>query len=301
MIELKAYLWEDSRRSGICQVLAGAVMISFSAVFVKLANVGPTTSAFYRMFFGSLLLATIVLGLRKKIWSGWITLGLMMVCSLSFTIDLMLWHRSVLYVGPGLATILANFQVFFLAAFGIIIFNEKLTLRYALSIPLGLFGLILIVGLDWSDLESNYKLGVLLGISAALAYSCYLLVLRKLQSRRDSVSSLSTIAVISLSTAALLAAQIGIEGESFAIPDTVSWASLIAYGVIGQVLGWVLITRGIAKIEASRAGLILLIQPSLSFVWDILFFHRPTGTIEIFGVCLAITAIYLGSTSGKNG
>jgi drug/metabolite transporter (DMT)-like permease len=288
MIELKAYLWEDSRRSGICQVVAGAVMISFSAVFVKLANVGPTTSAFYRMFFGSLLLATIVLILRKKIWSGRIAFGLMMACSLSFTIDLVLWHRSVLFVGPGLATILTNFQVFFLAAFGIIVFNEKLTFRYALSIPL-------------SHLESNYKLGVLLGISAALAYSCYLLVLRKLQSRRESASSLSAIAVISFSTAALLAAQMGIEGGSFAIPDTVSWASLIAYGIIGHVLGWVLITRGIAKIEASRAGLVLLIQPSLSFVWDILFFHRPTGMIELFGVCLAITAIYLGSTSGKKG
>lgn len=35
------------------RLLLGAVMISFSAVFVKLTTVAPTVSAFYRMFWGA--------------------------------------------------------------------------------------------------------------------------------------------------------------------------------------------------------------------------------------------------------
>jgi len=137
---------KNLRIHGIHQLVAGAVMISFSAVFVKLANVGPTSSAFYRMCFGGLLLTAIALISGKKLWYGWKTLCLMIICGAFFAVDLILWHRSILFIGPGLATILANFQIFFLAGFGGIVLNEKLTTRYALSVPIGLFGLYLIMG-----------------------------------------------------------------------------------------------------------------------------------------------------------
>ena len=280
---------------GILQLLSGAVMISFSAVFVKLSNVEPTVSAFYRMFFGGLLLGIIVLVLRKESWVGWRPLGLMFACSGFFALDLIVWHRSINYVGPGLATILANFQVFFLAAFGVIVYKERLTFRFLISVLLGLLGLILIVGPEWSDLGTVYRIGVLFGLMTALAYSFFLLILRELQSRWSTLSPLFTMAIISLATALLLASQTGMEKASFQIPDRKTWGCLVAYGVMGQVLGWVLITKGISKVDASRVGLILLLQPSLSFVWDILFFSRPTGLIEILGALLAITAIYSGS------
>lgn len=300
MGKTKSMISNHSSRYGIYQLMAGAAMISFSGVFVKIANVGPTVSAFYRMLFGCLMLMAIVIISRKKIWQGWGAGGLMIICGFFFAIDLLVWHRSVLYVGPGLATILTNFQVFFLAGFGIIILRERLTIRYVLSVPLGLFGLFLIMGGDWSALDSDYKLGVLFGLLAAMAYSCYLLTLRKLQSRRDQASTLPTIAMISLSTAVLLAFQMVLEGESFIIPDCKSWISLITYGFLGQVLGWVFISRGIAKVDASRVGLVLLLQPSLSFIWDIIFFQRSAGMIEILGCILAITAIYMGSAMKKS-
>jgi drug/metabolite transporter (DMT)-like permease len=51
--------------------------------------------------------------------------------------------------------------------------------------------------------------------------------------------------------------------------------------------------------EASRAGLLLLLQPTGAFIWDILIFTRPTSGIEYFGAGLALTAIYLGNTTKK--
>ena len=296
---MASLLSDSPKKYGIYQLMAGAAMISFSGVFVKLANVGPTVSAFYRMFFGWLLLMVICVISRKRLWHGWRVSVFILTCGLFFTLDLLVWHRSVLYVGPGLATILTNFQVFFLAGFGIIILGERLTLKYAFSVPMGLFGLFLIMGGAWSTLDSDYKLGVLFGLLAALAYSCYLLTMRKLQSRGDQISPLSLIAIISLCTTVLLAVQMVLEGESFVIPDCKTWISLIAYGFVGQVLGWVLISRGIAKVDASRVGLVLLLQPSLSFIWDILFFKRPAGLIEILGCIIAITAIYMGSVTKK--
>ena len=88
-----------------------------------------------------------------------------------------------------------------------------------------------------------------------------------------------------------------VQKEHFRLPDLQTWWALLGYGFIAQVLGWVLIARGLLKTEASRAGLILLLQPTLAFVWDILFFKRATVPVEILGALLALFAIYLGTTS----
>ncbi|CAO0819763.1 hypothetical protein DFAR_1110033 [Desulfarculales bacterium] len=43
-----------------------------------------------------------------------------------FALELTFWHRSIHLLGSGLATILAEFQVFFLAGFGALFFGERL-------------------------------------------------------------------------------------------------------------------------------------------------------------------------------
>jgi drug/metabolite transporter (DMT)-like permease len=41
--------------------------------------------------------------------------------------------------------------------------------------------------------------------------------------------------------------------------------------------------------------LLLLLQPTLTFIWDMIFFGRPTTVIEGAGAMLALGAIHLGS------
>ncbi len=282
---------------GTLQVLAGAVMISFSAVFVKLAHVGPIVSAFYRMAFGGTILLILVFLTHKFMRFSRKALLLMAICALFFTCDLTVWHHSIFYVGPGLATILANFQVFFLAGVGFLFYKEQLTLRYVISVPLAVLGLLLLIMRGGGKLYPHFYLGVFLGLLTAVAYSAYLLTLRNLQQGSSQISALFVIAVISLLTAFALGVEVIGTGHSFSLPDAFTWTALIAYGIAGQVLGWVFISKGIAEIEASRAGLILLLQPTLSFIWDILFFHRPTNATDIIGALVAISAIYLGSTA----
>ncbi len=288
----------NGRLKATLMVLAGAVMISFSAVFVKLAHVGPTVSAFYRMAIGGTILGILALVSGKVSRLPIKSMSLMALCAFCFIWDLTVWHKSIFYVGPGLATILANFQVFFLAGFGFVLYKERLNLRYVISVPLALFGLgLLILPGNMSAPQPHFYTGVGLGLITALAYSAYLLSLQRLQSRYPEFSALFVIAVISLLTALGIGIEVVVTRASFKIPDPQTYLVLIAYGIMGQVLGWVLISKGIGRIEASKAGLILLLQPTLSFVWDILFFSRPTGLTDLAGAALAIFAIYLGTTA----
>ena len=273
-------------------------MLSFSAVFVKWAHVGPTIAGFYRMFFGALLLLGAILVKKERLFHGSHHLKTVFICGLLFALDITLWHRSIHFIGPGLSTLMANFQVFFLALFGMLILKEKFNWKFFVSIPTAILGLYLIVAPNWNALGGEYRAGVVLALLTAISYAAYILVLRNFQSK-FAVSALSTIGLVSLITAFILALEALVINESFVIPDVQSWFALVGYGLFPQVLGWVLISKGLPKIEASRAGLILLLQPTFAFVWDILFFSRATTLLELLGALIALFAIYLGVTEKK--
>jgi drug/metabolite transporter (DMT)-like permease len=285
---------ELGRLTGALRIAAGAGLISFSAVFVNITHTEPTVTAFYRMLFGGAILVFLTRWKNERLIQGARQFVATAVGGFSLALDLAVWHRSILFVGPGLATLLANFQVFFMAAVGVLVLRERLNWRIVVAIPLAVLGLYLIVGLYWEGFSADYQRGVVLGLIAALCYTGYLVFLRMAQ--RTS-STFSTITLATLSTGFFLGLIAGITGESFAIPDLQSGVVLVAYGVVCQVLGWLLITSGIGRVRNSSVGLILLLQPVLAFVWDVLFFARPITIVECAGALMALFAIYLGTVS----
>jgi drug/metabolite transporter (DMT)-like permease len=279
---------------GMLSLIAGAVMISLSGVWVKVAHVAPNVSAFYRVFFGGIVLLGAALSRRELKWPGVRQLMLYLLCGFLFGVDLWLYHNSIQYIGPGLGTIIPNFQVFILAAFGILFLSEPLRPAYLLSLPLAFVGLFMIVGIHWAQLEQVYRVGIYYGLACAVLYATFILTLRKLQADQMGVSFFYVLMMVSFATAIFLAAQIIYNHNSFQIPDLQSFFALAALGLLSQSAGWILITNALPGIRASLSGLILLLQPALAFVWDVLFFQRPTSPVNWLGVAVALAAIYLG-------
>jgi drug/metabolite transporter (DMT)-like permease len=304
---LKTYTNESAamltpgRSNAQFHLLIGAVMISFSGVWVKVSHVAPVVSAFYRVFFGGLILLAVASMQREAIWRDRRFLARGLLCGLFFALDLALYHYAVHYVGPGLGTILPNFQVFILAAVGVLFLGERLRLAFVAAVPLALLGLLLVVGMDGSAPGADDRRGVVCGLGAAACYAGFLLSIRKLQGEQQGVSFFSVLTLVSLATAAFLALEVLRLGASFVIPDGRSWLALIALGFGSQFAGWLLITNALPHIRASLSGLILLLQPALAFVWDVLFFQRPTSLLNWGGVALALFAIYLGTYKPGNG
>ncbi len=288
-----------ARRLAMLQLIGGALLISFAAVFVRILEVPPTTSAFYRTLVGGIVLSTVLLLRRQAVRPGSKVLIALLLAGLLFALDLAFWHRSIIYLGPGLATLLANFQVFVLALAGVLVFKEVLRPALVAGILLAFTGLVLIVGLDWTGLAPDYRRGVMLGLLTALCYGAYVLALRRARvaaGTRPS-SPVSDVAVASLASAAFLAIFALGTGESLQVPNLREAGLLLAYGLVTQVFGWVLISSSLAQLAASRIGLVLLIQPTFAYIWDVLFFARAIGIAEALGATLALTGIYLGSRS----
>lgn len=150
-------------RNPVFGLAVGAVMISFSAVWVRMATIPANTSGFYRMFFGAVFLLAIVVGRRRRLWIDWGHIGLVAAASGWFFLDLFFWHRSILRVGPGLATLLANFQVFFLAAWGVVMLGERLGVRRGGAIAMAVVGVGLVSGVHETPLGELPLAAIYLG------------------------------------------------------------------------------------------------------------------------------------------
>ena len=282
-------------KSPRARLFGGAALISLSPVWVTLVSVSPTTSGFYRVFIGAVALALfLVLTGRRLAFSrrAWVIL---MVAAVFFSLDLFFWHRSILYIGPGLATLLANFQVFIMMLAGVLLLRQKPRPVQLVAAPLALIGLGMIVGLDWQSLPENYRLGVLLGLLTALMYAGYLLSLRAARTDSDYQMPTREVAVISAVCAVFLGFTVVAEGGSLAIPTWTDAAWLLGYGVLSHGIGLLLIGSSLSQVSTTETGLALLLQPTLSFVWDVLLFDRPMQMIEFAGAAIALIAIYLGS------
>lgn len=270
----------------------GASLISLTGVLVRYADVPPTVAGFWRMAFGGVLLGLVLVALRRwrplpaRAWA------FCLWPALAFAADLWLWHRSIHAIGPGLATLLANTQVFFMVAAGVLLFGERLHLRFGLGVALAFGGLVLILGDGWAALSAESRAGVWLGLATGVAYAAYNLGLKRAQ-REAPLAAEPVLVVSTLQCAAMLGLAGLAEGVSFVIPDMRSLVALLALGLIGQCLGWVLIGRALPRLRVATVGLLLLLQPLLAFVLDVLLFARPTASHEWAGVALSLAGIFL--------
>jgi drug/metabolite transporter (DMT)-like permease len=286
-------------RSALPRMILGAAVISTTSIFVRWAHVEPTTSAFYRMLFGGVMLFALLVLRRQWRLPDRGEIAWLLLPAFAFGADLVVWHRSIREVGPGLATLLGNLQVFIMAGVGVVFYRERPGWRFAIGVALALAGLWLLVGAGWGELTPRYRIGVWLGVSTGIAYAIYMLSLRKAQQRRTDLTPERTLCLVSLLCAAMLCVAVAVEGSGFAIPDAQSWLALIALGLFGQVLGWVLIARAMPHLPASLVGLLLLLQPGLSFVLDVLLFGRPTSVPDWIGLVFSLIGIFIASARAR--
>ena len=288
----------SSTNRAVLTLSLGAIHISFAPVFVKLIGMevlGPTAIGFWRVLIGAGILF-LWAGVRKEsLRLPARTMKLAILAGILFCGDLFVWHRSILYSGAGMATILGNTQVFSTAILSFFIFKEKLTLRYFLAALMGMIGVVLLIGIG-SDIEiaGRYLHGVLYGLATGLFYANYIVTLKSVGPLQRS-GFLPVMAWTSLFAAIAFLVVIPFEEGPFLPPDLFSWVMLLVLALVAQSVGWWLIAQSLSHVDGSRAGLLLLLQPVLATIWGMLFFAEWMTTLQTVGAVITLVAIYFGS------
>lgn len=292
-------------RTALLSMLAGAALIGTNAMMVRAAGTPPTVSAFWRMLFAGLMLVLLLRAtgrwqkLPRHVWL-WALLP-----ATAFACDLWLWHRSILLIGPGLATLLGNAQVFFMALAGMLLYRERLGPRFIGGIVLAFIGLWLLLGSGWSALPPQYRWGVWLGLGTGVCYAIYNITLRRAQQHAREVTQgpapiEQVLAIASLASAVLLGMMGWAEGADFAIPSWQSLGILLTLALFGHCLSWVLISRAMPHLSVALIGLLLLLQPIIAFLLDVGLLGRATTPREWAGLLVSLAGIFLAGLKGRS-
>jgi drug/metabolite transporter (DMT)-like permease len=214
-----------------------------------------------------------------------------------FFLDLYFWHRSVIYAGAGMSTILGNTQVFVTAVLGFLLFKERVTSRFAVAAVTAFGGVVLLVGLGSSGIKftEQYTIGVVFGLATGFAYASFLIALKRGITDVSKPDAMLFLARASLVSALFLGITAAFEGAPFFPANTYAIVSVLALGILVQAFGWWVISSALPSVPTGKAGLILLLQPTLAMVWGALFFAEYLSVVQVIGAVITLIAMYVGS------
>src|ERR1700729_34861 len=171
----------NADRRPLLLAAAGASCISASAILVKLAGTGAATTAFYRC--GLALPVLVMLALAERRRHGprpWTAHRGALVAGLLLSVDLVLWNHAIAEVGAGIATVLGNLQVLFVALAAWALFSERPERRFLIFLPVVMAGVVLVSGMVGGDGGGTHPLaGIEYGLGTSVAYAVFLLILRR--------------------------------------------------------------------------------------------------------------------------
>src|SRR5215467_549150 len=189
---------QASRLRVYATLALGIFCIALSAIFVKLAGVPGTVSAFYRVAIAAVVLALpFARGVvRRKVVRDWRLWALAAAAGVFFVLDIAVWNTSLFMTSAANATLLGNDAPLLVGLGALLLFHERLKLSYWSGLALALLGMAVIVGPDALSHTGELGTGDLLAMLAGVFYAMYLLATQRIRTRMDTLSSLWAAGVV---------------------------------------------------------------------------------------------------------
>jgi len=280
-------------------VLIGAFLIAFSGILYRKADVSPSTGAFFRCLWALPPLWLLAVRedrrvgprpatLRRAAWLG----------GAFFAADLVLWHYSIEKVGAGLATVLGNTQVVLVGVLAWLLFRERPARSSLLAIPVAMAGILLISGaLEDGAYGDDPQLGALYGVLTGIAYSGFLLALRRGSGERGRVAGPLYDATLS---SAVCIVPIGlIIGDLDFTPSLEATAWLLVLALTSQVVGWLLITVSLGRLPTALTSVLLTLQPLLAVLFAALLISERPSALQLVGAAAILVGLLIASAGRR--
>lgn len=285
------------RASALFGLFAGATCIALSPIWVRIADVGPTASAFWRVALAVPLLWTaLALSLRAGAAPPRAHLPLLAAAGLAFAGDLAFWHWSIQFTSVANSTLLANLASIFVTLAAWLLWRQKPTGMFLVGLALALVGVGMLVRTSL-DFSPHALLGDALGVVTAMFYAWYLLSVKGLRDR--GAATLQLMAVTTTLTAVILLPVALASGEVLLPAGASGWLILLGLAWVSHAAGQGLIAYALAHLPAAFSSVGLLFQPVMAaaFAWVLL--GEPLVALQVAGGAVVLAAIYLARRGSK--
>jgi drug/metabolite transporter (DMT)-like permease len=277
-------------------LLLGACCIALSPIFVRLSEAGPTATAFWRVALAVPVLWLFFLVKTRNQPRQPIHWWLLAAAGVAFAGDLAFWHTSIKFTSVANSTLLANLASIFVTLAAWIFLRQRPTGVFLAGLAAALAGVAMLVQTSL-QFSPTALLGDALGVVTAMFYAWYILVVKNLRDRGETV--LRLMAVTSTLTAVILFPVALASGDQMLPQTAYGWGVLLGLALISHAAGQGLIAYALAHLPATFSSVGLLLQPVIAafFAWTLL--AEPLVPLQIAGGLVVLIGIYLarrGST-----
>ena len=280
-----------SNATAFAALVAGAIAMGASPIFVRLTDVGPQASAFWRTAFA---LPVLWLWMRfeernsRKREPLHFDRSILLVGA-CFAGDLFFWHLAILNTTVANATFFAVTAPVFVVAGAFLLLNEKSGVRVVAGLLFCLAGGGALIGQSYR-VDPARLTGDFYGIVTAFFFGAYVLAVRHARARHGAAR------LMFLSTAVsaffLLGAAIAIPQQL--LPQTAaSISALLALALVSQAGGQGLLTIALGTLPATFSSLVIFLEAVAAAAMGWIVLGERLTLIQSLGGILILCGIFI--------
>ena len=269
--------------------------LASGGIFVKLSELGPIATAFYRILLAmplALLWGQISPSPRRRKSAMDPPRGdfaLLVFSGAFLALDLILWHISFHHTTVANANLLANLVPFVVVPASWLLFRERVSPLFLVGLCVAAAGVFTLMSGKISPSPENF-LGDFLAMATAVFYGLYFLTVGRLRARYNAGEILfwggfSSLAIL-LASAAIWEDQL--------IPETArGWALLACLAAFSQICGQGFVAVSLGRLPMSFSSAAVLAQPVIAAGYALLIFSEKLSAVEAAGAAVVLAGIYI--------
>jgi len=282
------------RLAGALYVAVSATSFGAMAIFARFAyssGADVVSVLFLRFLIAGALMTVVMLATRRP-WPAGRNLAILAAMGgVGYVAQSLSFFAALNYASAGLVALLLYLYPFVVTILGALFLREKLTRVRVAAVLVALAGTALTVA---GNIRGQ-PLGIVLGISAALLYSIYIVVGGRVM-REEAPLAAAT--VVMVAAAVVFGVMIGVEGASW--PRTASgWAAVVSIAVVSTVVAMIGFFAGIQKLGAADAATLSTLEPVVTFVLAAAFLGEEIEPNHVVGGTMILAAVIWLMRSGS--
>lgn len=274
-------------------LVVGAMAMAISPVFVRIADVGPFASAFWRV---ALALPVLWLWASVEVKNSgghqrqlWVLSWPIVLAGVFFAGDLFFWHLAIVNTTIANATFLATMAPVWVVLGSGLFIGEPVTRLTIAGLGVCIVGAAVLIGSSYNFSPENL-LGDFYGIMTSLFFGAYFLAVRF--GRRKLGAGHLTFASTIITTLILWLVAMIIEPTL--IPSSATGVfALLALGIISHSGGQGLLALALGSLSAAFSSLVIFIEAmaAAGFAW--LFLNEALNIWQGIGGVLILLGIWI--------
>jgi drug/metabolite transporter (DMT)-like permease len=268
-------------------LIAGNLVLALGPWMVRLADVGPVASGFWRVALAIPFL--LLLAWRQQAGREappWSLVAIVAAGGLFFASDLAAWHVGIGLTKLANASLFGNASSFVLVLYGFVMLRRLPRKVQALALLLAAAGAGLLMGSSYELSPKNFT-GDLFCLAAGLLYTGYLIAVdraRKVMAPMPVLAIATAAATLPLLLLALALGQKVLPGD---------WTPLLILSFGSQVVGQGLLVYAVGCLSPVVVGLGLLAQPAAGAVIGRVAYGETFSLADGVGAVLIAVALVL--------